>query len=403
MKPIKITIKGSYLDCQIYRGWLYLWSFDGRLSIYDWNAIVDSLCKDEADAVAFKFSFKDGNYLYKQSLMEIFSDKDFLNLLISKFAKIEPYKLIISEIELRRFLIGEMDTPSNQLPIDTEIYNNVLYYCIDNGLYKANAHKTEGNPVSSRPSKLFDARLLSIKANKYPQIALSAGDEGLFELSMAREDLILNLRQVDKQIHQVSDRHSSFANYSNLSIYSSSLSGSSYMALYKWQEDNIGGLHREYSDIIDSADIFEETTEDLSWGVDGKLFRAKSEGFDVVTFNNFDEYRRFTRKDDYKRKLDKGAIIGGASAYFGNIVEFENGLTVILTDNKVLNINEPVTRWRIYPRSINYENQLHVLLDKEMRIYSFNHDYFLSQVDKVLGINYRDEENIRNVRFRRSK
>lgn len=400
MKPIKITIKGSFLDCQIYRGWLYLWSFDGRLSIYDWNSIVDSLCEDPSDELAFKFSFKDGNYLYKQSLMELFCDTDFMALLIEKFQKIEPYKLTISENRIKDFLIGEMETPSGQPPIDTEIYNSNLYYCVDDGLYKANAHKIRGNPVSSKPIKLWDARILSLKANRYPQIALSAGSDGLFELSVAREDEFINLRNVDKQIHQVSERHSSFANYANLSIYSSSLVGSSYMALYNWREDNFGNAKREYSDMIDSSDIFGDNLDDLSWGVDGKVFRARGNGFNVVSFNNYEEHKRFNKQKDFKKNLTKGRIIGGASAFFGNIVEFENGLRVILTDNSVLDINQPVTKWRIYPRSLNYENQLHVLLEDEMRVYAFNHDYFISQIDKVLGIEYKDEGAIRRYHKR---
>lgn len=392
MKPIKITIKGSYLDCQIYRGWLYLWSFDGRLSVYNWNSIVDSLCEDQTDELAFKFSFKDGHYLYKQSLMELFSDPDFMTLLIEKFQRIEPYRLTISENKLRQFLIGEQDTPSGQLPIDTEIYNNILYYCVDNGLYKANAHKTEGNPVSSKPIQLWDARILSLKANRYPQIALSAGSDGLFELSTAKDDAFFNLRHVERQIHQVSERHSSFANYANLSIYSSSLAGTSYMALYNWRDNNFGRPNRQFTDMIDSADIFGDALTDLSWGVDGKVFRANRSGFNIISFNNYEKSKRFTKRDDFKKKLSKGNIIGAASAFFGNIVEFESGLKAILTDGNVLDINQPITRWRIYPRSFNYENQLHVLLEDEMRIYAFNHDYFISQIDKILGIDFKDED-----------
>lgn len=392
MKPIKITIKGSYLDCQIYRGRLYLWSFDGRLSVYNWNSIVDSLREDNADEIAFKFSFKDGHYLYKQSLRELFSDTDFKTLLIKKFQKIEPYKLTVSENKLSQFLIGEQKTPSGQLPIDTEIYNNILYYCVDDGLYKVAAHKPDGNPVSSRPIKIWDARILSLKANRYPQIALSAGSEGLFELSIAKEDSILNLRNVERRIHQVCERHSSFANYANLSIYSSSLSGHDYLALYNWQSNDFGKPSRQYSDMIDSSDIFGDTLNDLSWGVDGKVFRANRSGFNVISFNNYEDHKRFTKQDDFKKNLTKGIIIGGASAFFGNIVEFENGLRAILTDGSVLDINQPVTRWRIYPRSYNYENQLHVLLDDEMRIYAFNHDYFISQTDKILGIEFRDDD-----------
>lgn len=394
MKPNKITIQGSFLDCQIYRGWLYLWSFDGKLSIYNWNHIIESLCEDDMDKLAFKFAFQDGHFLYKQSSMELFSDTEFSSLLKTKFQRLEQLQLNLSEKELRRFLIGEMDTPSRRLPIDTEIYNSILYYCTEDGLFSANAHKTDGNPVSSRPSQLWDARILSIKADKYPRIAISAGNDGLFELSLAKTPLFSRHEQ---ELQQIGNGHSSFANYSNLSVYSSSLIGKSYLALFNWEEDN--GYIRKYSGTVDSEVIFGDNGKDLSWAVDGKIFRVSKSGFNIIRFSNNDKSGLFTKQTDYNNIFDGGDIIGGASAYFGNIVEFENSLSVILTDGNSLRINEPVTRWRIYPRSINYENQLHVLLEDRFEIYSFNHDYFISQVDKILGINFINDDTSRYKRY----
>lgn len=399
MKPIKITIQGSYLDCQIYRGWLYLWTFDGKLCVYRWSDLVDSLVENEADKLAFKFSFKDGNYLYKSSLMELFCDSDFMSLLRQKFQKIENYRLQISEKHLKDFLIAEMDTPSNALPIDTEIYNSILYYSTEEGLFKTNAHKKEGYPVSTKPSKIWDARVLSLKANRYPQMALSAGDDGLYEIATGNNnDDFTGLTKVETNIHRVSELHSSFANYSNLSIYSSSLSGKSYLAMFNLTESVFGfnTAKRDYSKEIDSSEIFGEESDELSWGVDRKIFRVNKNGFNIVSFDNFNEDAMFTKRDGFKQSLKKSKIIGGASAYFGNIVEFENGLSVIQTDGQSLTINQPVTRWRIYPRSINYENQLHVLLDNKMEIYAFNHDYFIPQYNKLLGLDYREIDKRRN-------
>ena len=52
MQPIKITLKGDFYDCQIYRGRLYLWTFDGALKVYDWNELVQSFIKKETDRIA---------------------------------------------------------------------------------------------------------------------------------------------------------------------------------------------------------------------------------------------------------------------------------------------------------------------------------------------------------------
>ena len=45
-----------------------------------------------------------------------------------------------------------------------------------------------------------------------------------------------------------------------------------------------------------------------------------------------------------------------------------------------------------YPRSINYQNHLHVLLDDCMHVYSFNHNWLQNQWDKLMGSEYVDLE-----------
>ena len=74
MQPAKISIIGDFIDSQIYRGRLYLWTLDGTLCTYNWNDLVDSLYDDGKEKLAYTFTFKDGHYLYKHSLTEIFEE-----------------------------------------------------------------------------------------------------------------------------------------------------------------------------------------------------------------------------------------------------------------------------------------------------------------------------------------
>jgi len=48
---------------------------------------------------------------------------------------------------------------------------------------------------------------------------------------------------------------------------------------------------------------------------------------------------------------------------------------------------EPVN-WRVFPKSINYINHLHIIYEDYMDIYIFTHDYFVNQKEKKLGIRY---------------
>lgn len=396
MQPAKISIKGDFIDSQIYRGRLYLWTMEGTLCTYDWNKLVDSLINDEKESLAYTFTFRDGHYLYKHSLTEIFEDEDFRNLLQQKMDAVSGKIHIVNHKQLANFLIKEQDVPGGEIPTDTEIYDSKLYFINDKGLHVATAHRKEGNPVSSKPTKLWDCKLLSIKANRYPQIALSAGEEGLFELNIGMKTYRPG-RHEEKNIVSINNRHSSFANYNHLSIYSSSLSGSSYMAYYLWETEG-NNFYREYKTEYNQDVIFDKK-QGLSWGAGDKIYLANKSGIDIVRFSNnkknLEENKTFQYLDHYKKNINK-EIIGGSAAYFGNIVEFIDGLWVVRSDGEITKVNKPVTRWRIFPRSINYENQLHVILDNKLDIYSFNHDYFISQMDKTMGLAFSMDDKQRN-------
>lgn len=409
MQPVKITIKGDYYDCQIYRGRLYLWTFDGDLKVYNWNDIVQSFIKKETDKIAMTFCFMDGNYLYKSSLIELFKDVDFKKLLLAKFTQIEKPVFQLTEKQLEKFLFGQQETPTGILPTDTEIYSNKLYFIHEKGLFSGSAHRNKSDkyPVSSRPSKLWDCNLLSIKANKYPQLALSGGDEGLFELNMATS-LPSNLERVEKKIFQISKNHSSFSNYSFLNIYNTSLLENSFLAMFKWnitkdKNQNDKPL-RDYDTSITDKDIFDikSNRHFISWGIEDKIYKATDGGFEIIKFNNYANEekgeKKFTRLKSVNLQAWKGKIINGGTAYFGNIVECENALVVIQSNGEYLTIPGPITRWRVYPRSMNYENHLHVILDDKIEIYSFNHDYFLDQEEKNIGIQFTSEKHRRTRR-----
>lgn len=411
MQPVKISIKGDYYDCQIYRGRLYLWTFDGALKVYNWNELVQSFIKKETDKIAMTFCFLDGNYLYKSSLIELFKDPDFKKILMEKFNQIEKLELELNEKELEKFLFGEQETPTGIIPTDTEIYSNKLYFIHEKGLYSGSAHRPKEDKfaVSSRPKKIWDCNLLSIKANKYPQLALSGGDEGLFELNLATS-LPNNLLRVEKQnpIFQISKNHSSFSNYSYLNIYNTSLVEKSFLAQFKWiiekEKNNREVAIRNFDSNINDKDIFEINNDRhfLSWGIEDKIYKARDGGFDIIKLNYYANLekgeKKFTKLNSINLHAWKGEVINGGTAYFGNIIECENALIIIQSDGKNLTIPGPITRWRVYPRSMNYENHLHVILDDKIEIYSFNHDYFVNQTEKSIGIQFNQEKHKRIIR-----
>lgn len=406
MEPKKIVIEGEYLDSQIYRGRLYLWTFDGRLVVYDWNSLVDSLYGDENQYA--RYAFKEGAALYKSNLADLFEDTDFKKLLEKKIKQLKNKHVTIADIT--EHLIGEMDTPTKELPIDTEIYGNNLYFSTEQGLYKATAHKKDKYPVSSRPKKLWDAIIQSIKAGRFPQFALAAGNDGLYELNDS-DSIEENIKSVETNIFEISKKHSTFANYSNTSIYSSSSCEESFMALFGWEKNENYDRYtfsspyekagtRTLSKIELEEDIFKKDKNTLmSWACDGKIFKITNKGFDCVSFNSFEKDEIYKKRKRHNFEFSERTL-GCGSAYFGNIVEFEKQLNVYRSDGAVDTIDEPVVRWRIFPRSHNYENHLHVILEDRIEIWSFNHDYFVKQDDDKLGMTFKEfVRKANNTRF----
>ena len=140
----------------------------------------------------------------------------------------------------------------------------------------------------------------------------------------------------------------------------------------------------------------------ISWGIEDKLYKATDGGFEIIKYNNYANEEKgedkFERLGAVNLHAWKGQVINGGTTYFGNIVECENALVVIKSDGEYLTIPGPITRWRVYPRSMNYENHLHVILDDRIEIYSFNHDYFLSQEGKRIGIKFASEKHRRTYK-----
>ena len=391
MQPLKITLFGNYYDCQLYRGRLYLWTFDGELRIYNWDQIVDRVVECNGDWLTFKYGYKEGRYLYGNKTKELFEDKEIKRIVFNRYSSSLRRKHILTEQDIEDCMIGQQ---SSSLPIDTEIYNSILYFSTEKGFYSATAHRplSEKYKVSTKPQKIWDARVLCITANDYPQMAVSAGSDGLYELRLGKQERVNVLYEVEPQLYRVSEKLSLFSNYVYESIYSSSSCGQSYISMFKLNEiDN--RYQRVFERNVEENEYSKEGLRDremLSWGIRDKVYQATKQKLRVMRFNKWSEY------NENERLLELGEmnmespsrLIRGGAASFGNILEFEDRLVVLQSDNNKMEVPGEITRWRIYPRSINYLNQLHVILNDRIEFYSFNHDSRVDQMKKLNGIEY---------------
>ena len=394
MNPAKIQILGNYWDCQIYRGRLYLFTINGAVKTVNWNALIESIQTEEYTNIAISYAFKNGRNLYHSELHELFRDEEIKNLLQNKFDSLSHRELIITEQQLNEFLIGEQETPFEELHVDSEVFSNRIFVLSHNSLLSTSIHgRGKKYPVTRKIQKHYDLYGFSMRANRYARLALSAGDDGLMEYNSATSTNLL--LSDDRRMLKVSNNHSSFADYSFLSIYNSSLTGNSFMSYFTWDDKLTRAkperiIKEEYGE----NQIFEGNNSDhsyLSWGANEKIYRAVNGGLEVVRFNNYAKPGEaiFSNKKFIPLQSWKGKVLSAYIAYFGTVLHCEYAVVVMLSDGSYYNIAGQVTRVRIFPRSLNYENHLHVIQDDKVEIYSFNNDYFVDQKEKDFGVAFR--------------
>ncbi|MGK7893883.1 MAG: hypothetical protein AB4372_09740 [Xenococcus sp. (in: cyanobacteria)] len=397
MEPLKITIEGEYWDCRIYRGRLYLWERHGSLSVLNWDKIAEHFSDVISDDLVFKWSFQNSSNLYR--LFELCSrDPEIQNLIYNRFINITKHSFSIYSKQVEQFIYGQQDNPFFELPTDTDIYKNKVFAVNSLGLFQATTlRKSNKYPVSTRPKKLLDIPLLSVRA-KSNMLAISGGDLGLFECHLGSRPQKNEFLQVNEKVYQVSQEHSEVANWSFAGIYSSSKVGHSYLAAFDWgrfySESESGKrrskLRREFRKIIEQSEIFPDLSG-FSWGTGEKIYQVVPTGIMVVKYTQKgigvkSHEENFSTLGEINFSDWKGAVINGGVALFGVVVECEDSLIILRSDGEIYKIPNPVVRWRVYPRSLWYENHLHVIHDDRVDIYLFNHDYFIDQSSKLAGI-----------------
>lgn len=155
---------------------------------------------------------------------------------------------------------------------------------------------------------------------------------------------------------------------------------------------------REFEGLISSKDIFlgsrldengtSEKNAAFTWGVQDKICSITGSSIKLAAYTPQSRSSQQKFSDLGFVKIDElsGEIISADSSFFGVVIEKESGLLIISSslESQLLE-GEPVN-WRVFPKSRNYTNQLHIIYEDALHIYSFNHDYFVNQGTKKLGI-----------------
>jgi hypothetical protein len=407
LNPLRIVLPGRYFDSRVYRGRLYLWDMDGSLRVFNWNRLLDSLAIEPRLRLALECGFKRSDWLYGASLGQsvFFLDDEIRTVLFGKFADLARSPIEVTRSQLQR---AEVKIRGKALPFPHSgclLYAGRLHVCSPEGVVSTGRHHN-GHPDFSRLDRRWDCPVVGLSAG-YGSLALSAGNEGLWELSTTPEEPFDIPRLL-------TPFHSSSSHWTFFSIFSSSHEGAGYLVDFDLQKPSrsapgagrpadqdwrLAGMlaepeverhsERSYRALLREEELFHHAS--FSWGLQEKLCQVTAGEVRIIRYSPWGRQgeERFEPlgRVPFASFPDESPIAAD-SALFGFLLEFDEGLLVLKSTGEELYLPGEPVNWRVFPRSRHYENQLHVVREDHLDIYSFNDDYLVDQKSKLAGIEY---------------
>ena len=405
MKPITISIQGSYWDSQIYSGELMLLHDDGTISRIDWKRAVDALAKKHENIqTAVRLAFAESDWFYNDQTQRLLLDPEVEVIVKKQLATLANKPKL--EVGKRAWLDywNTEDSPFDFMPIDTEVYKNRVFAAGDEGLFSvARGSLRSGNGIE----KHHDVRLFQVRASDgYKAVAAAGGAEGLFEF-----EIKINTKDELGPGKLLSKRSCVACDWAFQSVVGWGGDAAFFASFAERKEGLSSKVFRSAGEVFDFDDLFANiqdgqsrrnlgTTQlNYSWGSREKLYRATNWGIEVTDYFGHgwikkpeqkmtDEElakRPFTWRGMIPIKIDPDNIISTGTAPFGTVIEEQDKLTVIRSDGELHEFAGEVVHWRVFPRSTHYSNQLHIIYDDHMEVVSFVHDYFVNQENKLSG------------------
>ena len=385
MQAVKVIIPGSFWDSQIYSSYLHLFLDDGSIAILDWKNAIDKLIENNQKiAIALRVAFLDGNLLYNSNTQYLLSNEEIKGVVDRQFTEVlsEPFEF--KGINDSRFNVRHQNNPLPFPHADSEIYYRQIYVGLKSGLF-SQKQDSKNEDSRKRSQKHWDAPVLNlVGSNQYTSLALATGSDGLYELPVNPKDY-----EPDAKItpNQLTENHCNSCGWSYQSIYGSSNTNSSFLASFEKQKKTNGSFNntnptRLFKGIISSEDLF--ASKGFSWGAHDKIYQYHDGTIEVKSYNP--DKGKFNDLGTIDLSLSDGDVVSANVAPFGTVIECDNSLVIALSNGKSMIIEGEPVRWRVFPRSTNFTNQLHIIYDDRIEILSFVHDYFVNQKEKLAGI-----------------
>jgi hypothetical protein len=395
MRSVKVKISGAYWDSQIYSGELILFDCDGALHRINWREIIDELAaKNIPVQTALRVAYSDSDLFYNPKVRKILLDPAISTPIKNQLAELAL--LDIPEIQKSAHWRVE-DSPFDFLSADTDIYYGQIFACGDEGLFSfPRQNLSAGRFSKNKAEKYHEASFLSIKASdRHTALAAAAGDDGLFEFPYKKADH----RFLDQE-KQLTKRPCNACDWSFQSVMGWT-PDTAFLASFREEKDSRTNKSvRSFDRIVEPREMFGDVDGNsfgFTWGSREKIYRISSRGIEVANYSpakmtgkkssspQYNQKFSFVKSEEIDGHLSNVAPIATATAPFGTILEFDDHIVVLRSDGEIEKFVGEAVHWRVFGRSENYSNQLHIVYDDHILITSFVHDYFVNQSEKLYG------------------
>lgn len=352
---VSLELEGDFLSSFIYSGVLLLVDSDFVLSAYSWQEVLSAAVRGGKSA-------------------EQISLPTYLN---NSTNGTMPTHCRNKVFGINKRALGDLDKRQVSIhvwPSDINVYKNRVYVSSDNGVNIIDFKWDNGKIESfSEPKNIWTEAAFSISPNNFYRLAIAAGKNGV--LSYVPKNIYIR----DDEIFQIVESVCVDCDWQNERLVANTVDGVDlidYQAIPN--KTDFKGAESEYWSIVNTIkrtppEIKKLPTVDgekiiSGWLAGNKLFYL-TDTFEIGFTNhefNADIANQHTPR---KRKIDNnsGNVLSSRTASFGTVVEFSDRILVLGRDtsNEII---DDFSAWRVFPRSKNYTNHLHLIKDDRLTI-----------------------------------
>lgn len=375
-----VEIEGEYLDAFIYSGALFLVDFTGLLRAYHWQSLLG--------AVSF---LKTDNVKNLQLLLDCRAAKENVNV---QERKSEGVTIQIGSDLLKRFAGASLNL--EEWPSDISILSNRMYVASSKGVHQIKFERQNTGLITSfaPPLRIWESPSFRTAPNSMNRIAIASGDDGLLTIP--------NADRVNKSDRRwITEVPCNDCDWQKDSLVGNTVEGSieatfESMPMAAGTDPNfwsrVNSAKRKPPQSIEPISI-EEGRALFSW-IGGERTFAIDENYSLYvrdSSNGSDSAKfEFLKKIDIPKVRKKNYIYGRTSV-FGTLLETTQSLNLI-SDSGMQILGNEVGRWRTFPRSKSYANQVHIINESSLQILAFDYENQKKEMD-VFGFSLSNVED----------